>query len=107
MNAKRGRPVGTKKRSEAKAAAQAIWNGEFEDVRSAATFYRPPHVGSDEGFRDFISYVEEAYRELMTANNIGSMRRYNPLSERTSNRQSQTKPNLKYVRKMLNLPDPI
>ena len=107
MNAKRGRPVGTKKRGEAKAAAQAIWNGEFDDVRSAATFYRPSHVGSDEGFRDFVSNVEEAYRELLAANNIGSMRRYKPLSERTLNRQSQTKPNLKYVRDMPDLPDPI
>lgn len=103
----RGRPVGSKKRDNAKAAAQAIWDREFGDVRAAAKHHRPAHIGSDEGFRHFVQQVEEAYRELLEANNVGSFRRYKPLSERTLNRQSQTKPALKHIRFMLGLDDPI
>ncbi len=97
----RGRPVGTTKRGEAIAAAQAVWAGQFPDVRSAAAHFRPSHIGSEDGFRNFVKYVEEAYRELLEANNVGSLRRYAPLSERSSNRSSQTKPTLKHLRDML------
>ena len=102
----RGRPVGTKKRERAQVAAQAVWDGEFVDVRSSAENFRSPDIGED-GFRHFVQQVEEAYRELLKANNVGSLRRYEPLSERTLKRQSQTKPGLKYVRTMLGFDDPI
>lgn len=102
----RGRPVGTKKRGHAKAAAQALWDREFDDVRSSAENFRPPDMG-DEGFRNFIENVEEEYRALIAETNTASYRRYKPLAERTLNRQSQTKPHLKYIREMLDNPDPI
>lgn len=102
----RGRPVGTKKRERAKVAAQAVWDGEFDDVRSSAENFRSPDI-SDEGFRNFIEHVEEEYRALIAETNAASYRRYKPLAERTLNRQSQTKPHLKYLREMLDIPDPI
>jgi hypothetical protein len=103
----RGRPVGTTKRDEAKAAAQSVWDRQFDDVRSAAEHFRPSHIGSDEGFRNFVEHVEEEYRALIAETNAASYRRYKPLAERTLNRQSQTKPHLKYLREMLDIPDPI
>lgn len=101
----RGRPVGTKKRECAQLAAQAIWDGEFDDVRSSAESFRPAHIGSEEGFRNFVQHVEEEYRALIEKNNVGSLRRYKPLSERSLNRSSQTKPALKFARHMLGFDD--
>lgn len=93
------RPVGTRKRELAQAAALAVWNGEFDDLSSAAAHHRPAHIGSEDGFRNFVEYVEEAYRELIAARGVGSFRmRYGPLSERSRNRRSQTKPTVKHLR---------
>ena len=102
----RGRPVGTTKRDDAKAAAKAIWDRAFDDVRAAAEHHRPAHIGSDEGFRNFVRQVEEAYREMIEENNVGSYRRYKPLSDRTLNKHSQNKPALKHIRHMLGLDEP-
>lgn len=99
--AKRGRPKDTLRRNEAIDAAEAILRGEFADVRSAARDFRPARIGSEEGFRDFVRYVEEAYLELIEAKNVGSLRRFKPLAERTLNRQKQTRPRAKSLRQFL------
>lgn len=86
MTRPRGRPVGTLKRAEAVQAAEAILRGEFDDVRSAAMHFRPKRIGSDEGFRDFVRYVEEALRDA----NGGSLRRkFYALSFRSKHRNVQ------------------
>ena len=93
------RPENTRRRKHAEEAAQAIWDGEFDDVRSAAKHYRPAHIGSDDGFRNFVEFVEEAYLELIADNDPGSLRkRHRPFSKRTLRRRRQTKPTLRYLR---------
>lgn len=93
------RPKDTRRRKHAEDAALAIWNGEFDDVRSAAEHFRPAHIGSEDGFRNFVDFVEEAYHELIAKNETASLRkRYIPLSERTIHRRRQAKPALRYLR---------
>lgn len=88
MTTKRGRPIGTKRRAEAIAAARAILAGQFANVRDAATAYRPRRIGSDDGFRDFIETVEEALREIIRTE-PGSFRAYRALTQRARNRSAQ------------------
>lgn len=115
----RGRPVGTTKRNEAIAAAQAILRGEHADVRAAAVAYFHRHAGGapretiadneKEGFRKFVEYVEAAYREILKDPlNIKSLRRaYGPLSKRSLNRSSQTRTTVKSLRDAINIDDMI
>lgn len=88
MVTKRGRPIGTKRRSEAAAAARAILAGQFSSLRDAATAFRPTHIGSDDGFRDFIDTVEEALREIISTE-PGSFRAYRAMAQRGRNRRAQ------------------
>lgn len=71
----RGRPSGTRKREHAIAAAEALRARRFDNIREAALAHYPAHVGPNakpltmaeasqlERFRDFVDYVEEAFRE--------------------------------------------
>lgn len=88
MTTKRGRPIGTKRREEAIAAARAILAGQFADVRQAATAFRPARIGSDDGFRDFIENVEEALREIAEVEPV-SIRAARALKDRGRNRRAQ------------------
>lgn len=88
MTAKRGRPIGTKRRKEAVAAARAILAGQFANVRDAATAFSPARIGSDDGFRNFIETVEEALREIIRTE-PGSFRAYRALTKRGRNRRAQ------------------
>ena len=86
MTARRGRPPGTMKRDEAIAAAEAIVRGEYATVREAAAHFRPNRIGSDEGFRDFVRYVEEALRDTT----IGGLRaKFKALATRGKHRGRQ------------------
>ncbi|MBN8806649.1 MAG: hypothetical protein J0I47_00200 [Sphingomonas sp.] len=88
MTAKRGRPVGTKRRAEAIAAARAILAGQFADVREAATALRPARIGSDEGFRDFIATVEEELHAIAEVEPV-SIRAARASKDRGRNRRAQ------------------
>lgn len=106
------RPVGTTKRSAAILAAESLSRGEHSDLRSAALAAFHRHAGGEprdkivEGhaefdrFRDFVAYVEEAYRELIKdpENHRGSLRRtFGPLNERTANRRRQPAERRKFM----------
>lgn len=106
------RPVGTRKREHAEAAANAVLRGEPHDIRTAANFFFHRHAGGEprgkivEGhaefdrFNDFVAYVEEAYRELINdpKNHCGSIRpTYGPLNERTANRRRQPSERRKFM----------
>ena len=80
----RGRPLGSTKRGHAIGAADAIRAGQFDDIRMAASCFRPAHIGSDEGFRDFVDYVEQELRRAPC-----SMRVFKILAKRGRNRRVQ------------------
>lgn len=109
----RGRPVGTKKRSAAEAAARSIVDGWHIDIHSAAIAYFHRHVGglprrkivgNDLAtYRNFVGYVEEAYRELIAdpRNLRGSLRRtYGPLAARSKRRARQVGRNTSFQKKL-------
>jgi hypothetical protein len=99
----RGRPKGTLKREHAVAAANAVRTGEFADVREAALEHFPAHIGPNakpltmaeaselERFRDFVGYVEEAYRALIRTDPRGLRRDFLPLAQRGAHRRVQPK----------------
>lgn len=99
----RGRPTGTRKREHAIAAAMAIRAGEHSDIREAALAHYPAHLGPNakpmtmaeaselERFRDFVGYVEEAYRDLIRTNPRGLRRAFLPLKQRSAHRRVQPK----------------
>lgn len=106
------RPVGTRKREHAEAAAKAVLRGEPDDIRAAAILYFHRHAGGEprekivEGhaefdrFNDFVAYVEEAYRDLINdpKNHCGALRHtYGPLNERTVNRRRQPSERRKFM----------
>ena len=106
------RPVGTRKREHAEAAAKAVLRGEPNDIRAAAIAHFHRHAGGEprdkivEGhaefdrFNDFVAYVEEAYRELIKdpQNHCRSLRpTFGPLNERTANRRRQPSERRKFM----------
>lgn len=95
----RGRPFGTKRRPKAIDAAHALLRGEFEDLRTAATAYCPFNARTDDRFRDFVGYVEEEYRKLLSEGHTGgSLRKtFGPLTKRTLNRRRQPSERKKFM----------
>lgn len=108
----RGRPVGSKKRDAAYAAAWSVIHRQCDTPRSAALASFHLHAGGAprdrivEGnnefdrFNDFVAYVEEAYRELILdpKNHRGSLRAtFGPLNERSANRRRQPSERRKFM----------
>lgn len=98
--ATRGRPIGTRKRHHAGAAARAICAGQFTDIREAALAHFAAHTGRKaapltmakavrlERFGDFVAYVEEALRTIIRTE-PGSFRAYRAMNQRYRRRMRQ------------------